>query len=35
MSIDTTNITPEESANMIVLHMEHMGYLAPKKNGSS
>jgi sulfate adenylyltransferase len=33
MRIDTTDISPEEAANMIVLHMEKMGYLGVKKNG--
>ena len=34
LSIDTTDITPEEAANMVVLHMEHLGYLGAKKNGA-
>jgi sulfate adenylyltransferase len=34
LRIDTTDITPEEAANMVVLHMEHLGYLGAKKNGA-
>jgi len=34
LSIDTTSITPEEAANMVVLHMEHLGYLGARKNGA-
>ncbi|MDJ0959425.1 MAG: bifunctional sulfate adenylyltransferase/adenylylsulfate kinase [Acidimicrobiia bacterium] len=34
LRIDTTDISPEEAANMIVLHMEHMGYLGVRKNGA-
>ena len=34
LSIDTTDITPEEAANMVILHLEHMGFLGAKKNGA-
>jgi sulfate adenylyltransferase len=33
LSIDTTDITPEEAANMVILHLEHLGFLGARKNG--
>jgi len=34
LTIDTTDISPEEAANMVVLHLEHLGYIGAKRNGS-
>jgi len=34
LTIDTTDISPEESANMVVLHLEHLGYIGAKRNGA-
>jgi sulfate adenylyltransferase len=33
MSIDTSDITPEEAANMVILHLEHLGYIGVRRNG--
>ncbi len=30
LAIDTTNVTPEEAANQIVLHLEKLGYIGPR-----
>jgi len=34
MAIDTTDLTPEEAANQIILHLEHMGYIGTKSGRS-
>jgi sulfate adenylyltransferase len=30
--IDTTDITPDEAANQIILHLEHEGYIEPRRD---
>jgi len=30
--IDTTDISPDEAANQIILHLEHEGYIEPKRD---
>ena len=30
--IDTTEITPDEAANQIILHLEHEGYIEPRRD---
>ncbi|HUU61464.1 MAG TPA: bifunctional sulfate adenylyltransferase/adenylylsulfate kinase [Acidimicrobiia bacterium] len=30
--IDTTAITPDEAANQIILHLEHQGYIEPRRD---
>ena len=30
--IDTTEISPEEAANQIILHLEHEGYVEPQRD---
>ncbi len=32
--IDTSDTSPEEAANEIILHLEHMGYVGPRRNGN-
>ena len=33
LTIDTSDITPEEAANMVILHLEHVGYIGGKGAG--
>jgi sulfate adenylyltransferase len=33
LTIDTTDITADEAANTVVLHLEHLGFLAAAQNG--
>jgi sulfate adenylyltransferase len=33
VEIDTSDITPEEAANMVILHLEKVGYISLKTNG--
>ena len=33
LEIDTTDITPEEAANMVILHLEKVGFISLKTNG--
>lgn len=33
LSIDTSDITPDEAANMVILHLEKLGYVGVKRNG--
>ena len=30
--IDTTEISPDEAANQIILHLEHEGYIEPQRD---
>ncbi len=30
--IDTSNISPDEAANQIILHLEHEGYIEPQRD---
>lgn len=32
--IDTTGVTPEEAAQMVLLHLEREGYMGPKAESS-
>jgi sulfate adenylyltransferase len=34
LSIDTTDISPEEAANMVILHLEKVGFISLKSNGA-
>jgi sulfate adenylyltransferase len=31
VAIDTTEVTPDEAANLIILHLEHEGYIEPER----
>ena len=31
LAIDTTDITPEEAANMVILHLEHLGFIGARR----
>jgi sulfate adenylyltransferase len=33
LTIDTSDITPEAAANMVMLHLEHVGFIGGKRNG--
>jgi len=33
LEIDTSDITPEEAANMVILHLEKVGFISLKNNG--
>jgi len=32
LAIDTTDISPDEAANQIILHLEHQGYIEPRRD---